>query len=211
MKDNLRNPSGNIRANKVLADLRSWNKDLSAQDRQSKYCTMASVPLAFYRGTNHLFWADFAGDKRLRRFGNDNTQTWLQGDLHVYNFGAYDNSRGEVVYEINDFDETVSADYQYDLWRLAISMVLVARQNEDLSMGQQEKVIDTFSQSYLDTMDLYRRMKKAGRQYSTRRNTFGKLQQFLGSVEQQYSREGMLDRWAPLKKGKRSFELSRAQ
>ena len=98
MKDNLGNPIGNARANKVLADLTSWNKDIKAQDRQSKYCTMASAPLVFYRGTNHLFWADFAGDKRLGRFGNEKTKTWLQGDLHVYNFGSYGNSRGEVVY-----------------------------------------------------------------------------------------------------------------
>lgn len=209
MKDSLGNLNGNARANKVLADLRAWNEDICAKDRQSKYCKMASAPLVFYRGTNHLFWADFAGDERLRRFGNEKTKTWLQGDLHAYNFGSFGNARGEVVYEINDFDEAVIADYQYDLWRMAVSMVLVARQNDDLSIGQQEKVIDTFAQSYLDTMDLYRKVKKADRRYATRHNTFGKLQFFLGSVEEQYSGEGMLDRWAPRKKGKRRFDLSR--
>jgi uncharacterized protein (DUF2252 family) len=211
MKDSLENPTSNERANKVLADLRSWNKDIHNKDRQSKYCRMAAAPLVFYRGTNHLFWADIAEDKRLCCFGNEKTKTWLQGDLHVYNFGSYGNSRGEVVYDLNDFDEAVIADYQYDLWRMAVSIVLVARQNDDLSIGQQKKVIDTFSQSYLDTMELHRKKKKAGQGYSTKHNTFGKLQYFLGSVEQQYSSEGMLDRWAPRKKGKRRFDLSRAQ
>lgn len=130
MRDNLESTTSNARANKVLADLRSWNNALSDKDSgQSKYCKMASAPLIFYRGTNHLFWSDFSDDKRLRYFGNRQTKTWLQGDLHAYNFGSYSNSKEEVVYDLNDFDETFIADYQYDLWCMAVSLVLVARQN----------------------------------------------------------------------------------
>ena len=209
----LTTPTGDTRTDEVLTALRTWNKDIPDTDRQTKYCKMASAPLVFYRGTNHLFWADFAGDQRLTRFGDAQTRTWLQGDLHVYNYGSYDNDKDEVVYDLNDFDEAIIADYQYDLWRMAVSIVLVARQNGDLSMGQLEKAIDTFSQSYLDTLNDYRKKKKKKVRtlYFTKDNTYGKLGRFLKSVERAYSREGMLNRWTVMIDGERRFDLTRSK
>ena len=89
-------PKGQTRPRIVIRALRAWNKELEDEDRQTKYCKMASAPLVFYRGTNRLFWADFANDKRLRDFGNAETRTWLQGDLHAYNYGSYGNAKGDV-------------------------------------------------------------------------------------------------------------------
>ena len=206
-------PKDQTRPRIVIRALRAWNKELEEADRQTKYCKMASAPLVFYRGTNHLFWADFANDQRLSRFGNAQTQTWLQGDLHAYNYGAYDNDKGEIVYDLNDFDEAIIADYQYDLWRMSVSIVLVARQNGDLSMGPLEKVIDTFSQSYLDTLNAYRKKKKKKVRalYFTKDNTYGKLYRFLKSVERAYSREGMLNRWTVMIDGERRFDMTRSK
>ncbi len=195
----------------VICALKERNKDLKKKDRQLKYCKMASAPLIFYRGTNHLFWADFAGDKRLKRFGNDKTKTWLQGDLHVYNYGSYDNAQGEVVYDLNDFDETIYADYQYDLWRMAVSLVLVAWQNDDLSTSKLEKVVDAFSQTYLDTLTLYRKKKKKARKiYFPQKETYSKLKRFLKSVKKQYTRKDMLKKWAPKdKQDRRRFNVKK--
>ncbi|MEM7028246.1 MAG: DUF2252 family protein [Chloroflexota bacterium] len=209
MKTELESVHTDSRAQNVIIELNSWNQAVDTQNRQVKYGKMALAPLVFYRGTNHLFWVDFAEDDRLSHFGNETTQTWLQGDLHAYNFGAYHNSKDEIVYGLNDFDETIFADYQYDLWRMAISIVLIARQNDDLSFSQQEKVIDSLSQSYLDTLKQYRKTKVARKRYATQHNTFGSLQTFLGSVGRNYTREAMLDRWAPEQRGARCFDLSR--
>ena len=165
MNNMLVTPKGKARASKIVGALQRWNGKLNAEDREAKYCKMASAPLVFYRGTDHLFWADFAGDERLTRFGNAHSRTWLQGDLHAYNYGSFDNAKGEIVYDLNDFDETIYADYQYDLWRMAVSLVLVARQNNDLSTSQLEKVVDTFSETYLDTLTSYRKRKRAKRIY----------------------------------------------
>ncbi len=209
MNDILDISTDNARANEVHANLNKWNEDISEADRQSKYCKMASTALVFYRGTNHLFWADFASDERLLRFGNEETDTWIQGDLHIYNYGSFANAKNEVVYDFNDFDEAIIADYQYDLWRMAVSIVLAAEQNGDLSDVQQAKVIDTFSHSYLDTLALIRKKRLDKKGFSAKHNSFGNLQYFLRRVEQQYSREGMLDRWAPKAKGKRCFDLER--
>ena len=193
----------------VICALKERNKDLKKKDRQLKYCKMASAPLVFYRGTNHLFWDDFASDKRLKHFGNAKTQTWLQGDLHAYNFGSYDNAQGEIVYDLNDFDETIYADYQYDLWRMAVSLVLVAWQNDDLSTSQLEKVVDVFSQTYLDTLTSYRKKKNnPGEIYFPQDETYSKLNRFLESVEDQYTRKDMLKKWAPEdKKDGRRFDV----
>lgn len=195
----------------VICALQERNKDLEDEDRQIKYCKMASAPLVFYRGTNHLFWDDFASDKRLKHFGNAKTQTWLQGDLHAYNFGSYDNAQGEIVYDLNDFDETIYADYQYDLWRMAVSLVLVARQNDDLSTSQMEKVVDAFSQTYLDTLTLYRKEKKdASKTYFTQEETYGKLNRFLESVKDEYTRKEMLKKWTTKdKQDRRRFNVKK--
>jgi len=179
----IKNSDAQKRASKVLADLKAWNKNISVTNRDQKFRKMAVAPLVFFRGTNHLFWSDFGNDDRLTQFGSSETKTWLQGDLHVYNFGSYDNSKGEIIYELNDFDEAVYTDYQYDLWRLAVSIILVARQNGDLSDQQQAKVIDSLTQTYFAQMKAYLKEKKPGREYATRQTTFRKLQKFLTSVE----------------------------
>ncbi len=116
-----------------MAAIKAQNDALPPTDRQAKYAKMAASPFVFFRGTNHVFCADFAGDPRLSQFGGSRMRTWLQGDLHVENFGAFSNDEGDVVYDSNDFDEAVIADYQYDLWRMAVSIVLVAREQGDLS------------------------------------------------------------------------------
>jgi uncharacterized protein (DUF2252 family) len=210
MNENLTDPpKAKTRPIMVIRALRAWNEELEVEDRQNKYCRMASAPLVFYRGTNHLFWADFAGDERLQLFGNARTKSWIQGDLHVYNYGSYGNAEGEVVYDLNDFDETIYADYQYDLWRMAVSLMLVAWQNDDLSASQLEKMVDAFSQTYLDTLTSYRKKKNdPSGIYFPRDKTYSKLNRFLKSVEDQYTRKGMLKKWAPMdKNGRRRFDV----
>jgi uncharacterized protein (DUF2252 family) len=135
----------------VLAMIAAWNQDLSPADRDAKYCKMAGSAFAFFRGTDHLFWADLAGDARLDEFGSTATRTILQGDLHAANVGAFDDDRGDVVYDLDDFDEAVIADYQYDVWRMATSIALVARED---GLGEHD-AIDTFSEAYLDAMHAF--------------------------------------------------------
>ena len=208
MKEFLVTSAWNGRAKHILDAIYSWNRALKTADRQVKYCRMASSPLVFFRGTNHLFWADFAGDARLTRFSNDQTNTWLQGDLHAYNFGSYGNDEGEVVYDLNDFDDALIADYQFDLWRMAVSMVLVARQSGFLSKREQERGVIEFVTAYLDGL---KALRKGQPPYFTQDNTDGKLDNFLREVKKTYSRAGMLKRWATRQDGSRGFDLTRSK
>ena len=129
-----------------------WNAQFAPQSRRVKYKKMIASPFAFFRGTNHLFWNDFANDIRLTQFGNAQTRIWIQGDLHAENFGTYDTAQGTIVYDLNDFDEAVIADYQYDLWRMAVSIVLIARQQR-IDVSSQKNILDAFAQSYLKALE----------------------------------------------------------
>ena len=152
------------RATEVIETIEQQNQNLcqnpNSNDCQYKYCKMGDSAFPFYRATNYLFWNDFANDDRLQEFGNEKTKTWILGDLHVDNFGTFDNGNGDVVFNMNDFDESVIADYQYDIWRMAASIVLVARnpemKNFFKNQTNQEKIIDAFTESYLDTIASYR-------------------------------------------------------
>ena len=196
------------RASDVVTAISDWNSWLSSADRTAKYCKMAASPFIFYRGSNHLFWDDFAGDSRLNQFGSSDTRTWLQGDLHAYNFGAYDNDNGTVIYDFNDFDESMVADYQYDVWRMAASLVLIARENGDLSRSSQETMIDAFSEAYLDAMAAYRGNNNETTTEFTKSNTYGQLDDFLADVAAKNSRAEMLDEWTVKVSGVRKFNLT---
>lgn len=137
----------------VLKAIDAHNRGLDPADKRRKYHKMSLSPYRFYRGTNHLFWGDVWNDWRAQLFGGlADTQTWLQGDAHAYNHGAYGDDRQGVHYGMDDFDDAVIGDYQYDLWRHATSMVLDAEENVDLSPAQTRRAIRHYLGSYLDTL-----------------------------------------------------------
>lgn len=204
----LLHPDDTAEATSVVTAIETFNAGLSTANRTAKYCKMIEAPFAFFRGTNHLFWSDLAGDPRFLDFGGAQTWIWLQGDLHADNFGAFDDDDGQVVYDLNDFDETVIADYQWDVWRMAVSIALIADQNGGLSATALDNVLDLFSESYLDTIASYRgNDQELGRQF-TRGNTYGLLDDFLAAVESENSRTAMLDEWTVLSGGVRIFKLA---
>ncbi len=195
------------RSGRLVRKIEEFNKGLSPEARHEKYCKMAATPYALYRGTDHLFWMDFEWDWRLNRFGSYRTRTWINGDCHAYNFGAYDVHRVGVVYGLNDFDEAIIADYQYDLWRLAVSLVLIARENGDLSHSSQEKVIDDLAETYLETLARFVGNRKADETCYTSGNTGKPLKKFLAKVEKKKSRGKLLQKWTRVVEGETQFDL----
>ncbi|MGW6918226.1 DUF2252 domain-containing protein [Kitasatospora sp. NPDC054939] len=83
---------------------------------------MAATPFAFLRGAAGLMAAD------LVRTPTTGITAQLCGDAHAANFGLYGDARGQLVMDINDFDETVPGPWEWDLKRLAASLVLAARE-----------------------------------------------------------------------------------
>ncbi len=83
---------------------------------------MAAGPFAFFRGAAPVMAADLA---TLPMTG---LRVQICGDAHVRNLGAYAAPEGYLVFDINDFDETVPGPWEWDLKRLATSLVLAGRQ-----------------------------------------------------------------------------------
>jgi len=196
------------RDDQTLDALKQWNKGLSDQNRLMKYSKMVCSPFVFFRGTNHLFWRDFANHPELEMFGNGQTKIWIQGDLHAENFGSFHNDEGRIVYDLNDFDEAVIADYQYDIWRMAISIVLVARQHKDFKKKDIEEFVESFCEGYLGTIAACCDSEAELEMEFTAKNTYGKLDDFLEDVEKNESRRDMLDKWTNVKGGDRYYDLS---
>jgi len=196
------------RAEWVVAEIEAWNAPFSDADRTEKYCLMAESPFRFFRGTNHLYWADLGQHPLLAELGDDKTVTWIQGDLHADNFGAYDDDRGDVIYGLNDFDEALVADYQLDLWRMATSLLLVARENDNLTDDEQRDVVNAFVESYLDTMASYRGNDDEEHETFTADSLDDPLRDFLDDVERKKSREKALEKWTIQELGERRFDLS---
>lgn len=84
---------------------------------------MAATPFAFLRGSAGLMAHDLAAGTPVTGVGAQ-----LCGDAHAANFGLYGDARGSLVIDINDFDETVHGPWEWDLKRLATSLVLAGRE-----------------------------------------------------------------------------------
>ncbi|MFD6287425.1 DUF2252 domain-containing protein [Streptomyces sp. NPDC060205] len=104
---------------------------------------MAATPFAFLRGSAGLMAYDLA------RTPVTGIRAQICGDAHAGNFGLYGDARGGLVIDLNDFDETVQGPWEWDLKRLATSLVLAARE-----AGADE---DTCSKAAHFTAGSYRR------------------------------------------------------
>jgi len=84
---------------------------------------MMVSPFTFYRGGAKIMAADLA---RIPRAGLD---VQVCGDAHLSNFGAYASPERTLVFDLNDFDETLPGPFEYDVARLAASFVVASRDN----------------------------------------------------------------------------------
>jgi uncharacterized protein (DUF2252 family) len=82
---------------------------------------MAASPFAFLRGSAGLMAHDLVGTPVT------GVSAQICGDAHAANFGLYGDVRGRLVIDLNDFDETVVGPWEWDVKRLAVSLVLAGR------------------------------------------------------------------------------------
>jgi uncharacterized protein (DUF2252 family) len=86
-----------------------------------RYGRMRADPFAFLRGAAAVMAADLA------RTPETGIRMQACGDAHLANFGSYATPEGLPVFDINDFDETLPAPFEWDLKRLATSLVIAGR------------------------------------------------------------------------------------
>ncbi len=88
-----------------------------------KYARMRVSPFAFFRGSAILMAADLA------RLPNSGLHVQLCGDAHVQNLGSFAGPDGRLIFDINDFDESIRGPWEWDLKRMAASIVLAGRES----------------------------------------------------------------------------------
>ncbi|WAL96663.1 DUF2252 domain-containing protein [Streptomyces sp. Je 1-369] len=108
---------------------------------------MTASPFAFLRGSAGLMAYDLA------RTPSTGIGAQICGDAHAANFGLYGDARGGLVIDLNDFDETVHGPWEWDLKRLAASLVLAGREAGAAEDACQEAALDAVG-AYRRTMRL---------------------------------------------------------
>ena len=115
-----------------------------------RYQRMAASPFTFFRGAAYVMASD------LSTTPSTGLRVQLSGDAHLSNFGGFATPERELVFDQNDFDETLPGPWEWDVKRLAASLELAGR-DRALSSGQRRALVD-------DAVGEYR---TAIRRYST--------------------------------------------
>jgi uncharacterized protein (DUF2252 family) len=110
-----------------------------------RYGRMAQSPFTFLRGAAAVMAADLATT------ATTGLRVQACGDCHLGNFGAYLSAEGTPVFDINDFDETLPAPFEWDLKRLAAS-VFVASRNAGLGDRTATRLARKTARSYRQHM-----------------------------------------------------------
>jgi uncharacterized protein (DUF2252 family) len=133
---------------------------LSEQDRARvpqlvpvRYGRMLVSPFTFYRGAAAIMAADLASapDSGLR--------VQLCGDAHLSNFGVFQAPDRRLVFDINDFDETLPGPFEWDVKRLAASVVIAAR-DRGFAVAEQEEIGRAGVAAYREAMAGFAAMKE---------------------------------------------------
>jgi uncharacterized protein (DUF2252 family) len=124
-----------------------------------RYGRMLVSPFTFYRGAAIVMAHDLASTPR------SGLNVQCCGDAHLSNFGVFASPERQLVFDINDFDETLPGPWEWDVKRLAASMLIAARDNGYRSKQQQQIVFETVRQ-YRVAMRNFAAMKNLDVWYS---------------------------------------------
>ncbi len=116
-----------------------------------RYGRMLISPFTFLRGSAALMADD------LSRTVNSGIYVQACGDCHLLNFGAFATPERKLVFDINDFDETLPAPWEWDVKRLATSFV-VAAQDIRFDNETARLIAKTCVQSYRENLRKYSKM-----------------------------------------------------
>jgi uncharacterized protein (DUF2252 family) len=99
-----------------------------------KHHLMAQSPFVYFRGAAPVMAADLA------LIPNTGIEAQICGDAHVRNLGAFAAPDGRLVFDINDFDEAIRGPFEWDLKRMAASLVLAGRESRHKESSARDAV-----------------------------------------------------------------------
>ncbi|MFD9126553.1 DUF2252 domain-containing protein [Kitasatospora sp. NPDC059571] len=104
-----------------VAVLTAQAEDRLAELLPIRYGRMAASPFAFLRGAAAVMAADLAA------VPHSGLTVQLCGDAHLLNFGVFGSPERALLFDLNDFDETLPGPFEWDVKRLAASLAVAAR------------------------------------------------------------------------------------
>jgi uncharacterized protein (DUF2252 family) len=113
---------------------------------------MLASPFAFYRGAAAIMAADLAPTPQ------SGLRVQLCGDAHLSNFGGFASPDRALVFDVNDFDETLPGPWEWDLKRLAASLAIAGREN-GFAEDDRRRVVVTAVARYRERMRAFGEMR----------------------------------------------------
>jgi uncharacterized protein (DUF2252 family) len=150
------------RVSHAALQLRPDRDPLAILDRQEadrlpeliplRHARMAESPFAYYRGTPAVMAFDLADTPR------SDIVVQACGDAHISNFGLFASPERRLVFDANDFDETLPAPWEWDIKRLAASVIIAGRAN-GFSAARNRGATMAAVRSYREWMARYAAMR----------------------------------------------------
>jgi uncharacterized protein (DUF2252 family) len=131
--------------------LEASNEDRLPELIPIRYGRMLTSPFTFLRGSAALMAHDFADTPTT------GVRVQACGDCHLLNFGLFATPERNLVFDLNDFDETLPAPWEWDLKRLAVSFLVAARDNH-ISDKDGHDVVHECGRAYRQHLREYSRM-----------------------------------------------------
>ena len=124
-----------------------------------RYGRMLVSPFTFYRGAAYIMAADLAGMPRT------GLHVQLCGDAHLSNFGVFAAPDRHLVFDTNDFDETLPGPFEWDLKRLVASFAVAGR-DRGFGESRRQEINRAVSRSYREAMAGFASMRTMDLWYS---------------------------------------------
>ncbi len=124
-----------------------------------RYGRMLSSPFAFYRGGALIMASDLA------RTPTSGLRVQLCGDAHLSNFGVFGSPERTMVFDMNDFDETLPGPWEWDVKRLVASFAIAGRELDFSEKERRTVVLDT-ARSYREAMRAFAGIRNLDLWYS---------------------------------------------
>jgi uncharacterized protein (DUF2252 family) len=117
-----------------------------------RYGRMLVSPFTFYRGAALLMAADLAASP------HSGLRAQLCGDAHLSNFGLFASPDRRLVFDLNDFDETLPGPWEWDVKRLAVSFEVAGREN-GYSRKERRRIVQDTVAAYRQAMGQFAGMR----------------------------------------------------
>ncbi|MFF4104663.1 DUF2252 domain-containing protein [Streptomyces sp. NPDC001903] len=117
-----------------------------------RYGRMSESPFRFYRGAAAVMADD------LSHTADSGLRVQLCGDAHMLNFGLLGTPERNLLFDVNDFDETLPGPWEWDVKRLAVSLAVAGREN-GFSERERAVIVQSAGKSYREQMRRYAAMR----------------------------------------------------